>query len=48
MSLNLSSGDYQIFRNSFKKFLNIEVIPHYPQWEKDGIIPRKYGKKPEH
>lgn len=45
MALDLNTGDYKIFRESFKKFLQAEVIPHYPQWEKDGIIPREVWRK---
>lgn len=45
MALNLNSGDYKIFRDSYKKFLQAEVLPNYEQWEKDGILPREIWKK---
>lgn len=40
MALDLYSGDYKIFRDSFKKFLEAEVIPYYNEWEEQGIIPK--------
>ena len=33
--------DHEDFRESFRRFLAKEVIPHYDQWEKDGIVPRE-------
>ncbi|KJS88533.1 acyl-CoA dehydrogenase family protein [Desulfosporosinus sp. BICA1-9] len=41
MALDLNNEDYKIFRNSFKKFLKTEVIPHYNEWEEKGIIPKE-------
>lgn len=34
-------AEHEAFRQSFRKFLESRVVPHYPQWEKDGIIPRR-------
>lgn len=34
-------AEHESFRQSFRKFLESRVVPHYPQWEKDGIIPRR-------
>lgn len=45
MALDLNSGDYKIFRSSFNKFLQAEIIPHYHQWEQDGIVPRQVWQK---
>ncbi len=45
MALDLNSGDYKIFRDSYKKYLQAEIIPHYEQWEKDGVIPREVWQK---
>jgi acyl-CoA dehydrogenase len=45
MTLNLNTGDYKIFRESFKKFLQTEVIPYYKQWEKEGAVPWEIWKK---
>jgi alkylation response protein AidB-like acyl-CoA dehydrogenase len=32
---------HEDFRASFRTFLEREVIPHYEQWERDGIVPRE-------
>lgn len=45
MALDLNVGDYKIFRDSFKKFLAAEVIPHYDKWEEDGEVPREVWLK---
>jgi alkylation response protein AidB-like acyl-CoA dehydrogenase len=33
--------EHEAFRESFRTFLESRVVPSYPQWEKDGIIPRE-------
>lgn len=38
---NLYDEDHELFRQSFRQFLDTEVVPHYAQWERDGIIPRE-------
>ncbi|WP_027364094.1 acyl-CoA dehydrogenase family protein [Desulfotruncus alcoholivorax] len=45
MALDLNTGDYKIFRDAFKKFLQAEIIPDYPTWEKEGLVPRKVWSK---
>ncbi|TYO93304.1 acyl-CoA dehydrogenase family protein [Desulfallas thermosapovorans] len=45
MALDLYSGDYKLFRDSFRKFLQAEVIPHYHEWEEAGQIPREVWQK---
>ena len=37
--------DHEDFRESFRRFLAKEVVPHYDQWEKDGIVPREIFAK---
>ncbi len=37
----LYEDDHEDFRESFRRFLAKEVVPHYDQWEKDGIVPRE-------
>jgi alkylation response protein AidB-like acyl-CoA dehydrogenase len=32
---------HEDFRASFRRFLQREVVPHYAQWERDGIVPRE-------
>lgn len=33
--------EHELFRESFRHFLDTEVVPHFDQWEKDGIVPRE-------
>jgi acyl-CoA dehydrogenase len=35
------TGEHELFRESFRHFLEHEVVPHYDRWEKDGIVPRE-------
>jgi acyl-CoA dehydrogenase len=37
--------EHRIFRYTFRKFLEKEIVPHVEQWEEDGIIPRWAWKK---
>ena len=37
--------DHEIFRQSFRKFLEKEAYPYYEQWEEDRIIPRSFWTK---
>lgn len=45
MNLDLNAGDYKTFRAAFKKFIQQEILPHYPQWEEDGLVPREVWRK---
>jgi alkylation response protein AidB-like acyl-CoA dehydrogenase len=38
---NLYDDDHELFRDSFRRFLDTEVVPNYAQWERDGIVPRE-------
>ena len=33
--------EHQIFRDSVKRFVDAEIMPHHEQWEKDGQISRE-------
>lgn len=37
--------EHRIFRESFRKFLEKEIIPYVEEWEEDGIVPRWAWKK---
>ncbi len=37
--------EHEIFRRSFRKFLEKEAAPNYNQWEKEKMIPRSFWKK---
>ncbi len=37
--------DHDIFRKSFRKFLEKEAYPYYEKWEEERMIPRAFWKK---
>ncbi|MBN1364874.1 MAG: acyl-CoA dehydrogenase family protein [Syntrophaceae bacterium] len=39
------SDEHRIFRESLRKFLEKEVVPHIEEWEEAGIVPRSVWKK---
>ncbi|USK75695.1 acyl-CoA dehydrogenase family protein [Peribacillus frigoritolerans] len=39
------SEEHEIFRMSFRKFLEKEAVPHYERWEEERIIPRSFWVK---
>ena len=45
MEQNLLGEEHLIFRDSVRRFLEREVLPHYDEWERDGIVPREAWKK---
>jgi alkylation response protein AidB-like acyl-CoA dehydrogenase len=41
MRRQLFDEEHEAFRDSFRRFLEKEVVPHRDQWERDGIVPRE-------
>ncbi|WP_214364507.1 acyl-CoA dehydrogenase family protein [Pseudonocardia sp. H11422] len=41
MKRTLFESDHEAFRESFRKFLDVEVVPHQEEWERAGIVPRE-------
>ena len=39
------TDEHRMFRESFGKFLDKEIVPNYAQWEKDHLVPREVWKK---
>jgi alkylation response protein AidB-like acyl-CoA dehydrogenase len=37
--------DHQMFRDSFRKFVEREIVPHHEEWEKTKLVPREVWKK---
>jgi alkylation response protein AidB-like acyl-CoA dehydrogenase len=37
----LFEDEHESFRESFRRFLEKEVVPRYDEWERDGIVPRE-------
>jgi alkylation response protein AidB-like acyl-CoA dehydrogenase len=36
----LFAPEHELFRQSFRQFLDKEVVPHHLEWERAGIVPR--------
>lgn len=41
MKRQIFDADHEAFRGTVRTFLAKEVLPHYEQWEKDGIVSRE-------
>jgi acyl-CoA dehydrogenase len=39
------TAEHNIFRDSLRKFLDKEIVPHVEEWEEAGIVPRSAWKK---
>ncbi|MFT5161668.1 MAG: acyl-CoA dehydrogenase [Alteromonadaceae bacterium] len=42
MSDDSQNEELNIFRKTVKRFIENEIAPHYEQWEKDKLIPRRF------
>ncbi|GAA2215108.1 acyl-CoA dehydrogenase family protein [Nonomuraea monospora] len=45
MQRDLFDDEHLLFQEAVRGFMTREVVPHHPQWEKDGIVPREVWKK---
>ena len=45
MKRNCFEEDHNIFRESFRRFIEEEVAPNSEQWREDGIVPRNVWRK---
>src|SRR4051794_20371114 len=41
MRRSLFDADHEAFRESFRAFLDKEVVPHLAEWDAAGIVPRE-------
>ncbi|MEJ3654478.1 acyl-CoA dehydrogenase family protein [Actinomycetes bacterium KLBMP 9759] len=41
MRRSLFEDDHEAFRESFRRFLEAEVVPHIDEWDAAGIVPRE-------
>ncbi len=41
MQRGLFEDEHEMFRDSFRRFLDKEVVPHHEEWERVGIVPRE-------
>ena len=44
MRRDLFTEDHEAFRELARDFVEKEVVPHYPEWEKGGRMPRDVFK----
>ncbi|MBJ7331152.1 MAG: acyl-CoA dehydrogenase family protein [Solirubrobacteraceae bacterium] len=45
----LFESEHDDYRESFRRFIQAEVVPHYKQWEENHIVPRElFTKAAEH
>lgn len=40
MKRTLFDENHELYRQSLRAFIEHDVVPHYPKWELDGIVPR--------
>ncbi len=40
MQRNLYNEDHELFRSSFRAFVDTEIVPHYDRWESEGVVDR--------
>ncbi|MEV0622537.1 acyl-CoA dehydrogenase family protein [Nonomuraea sp. NPDC050404] len=45
MRRDLFDDEHLLFLDTVREFMAREAVPHHPQWEKDGIVPREVWKK---
>jgi acyl-CoA dehydrogenase len=41
MSTELDQAELELFRDNVRRFVQSEIVPHYEQWDKNGIVPRQ-------
>ncbi len=45
MNRTIFTEEHNMFRDSFRHFVEKEIVPYYEQWEKDGIVSREMWRK---
>ncbi len=45
MKRPIFNDEHQMFRETVRAFIEQEVTPHHPQWEKDGMVSRAVWRK---
>lgn len=45
MERHLFDAEHKMFRESFRKFVEKEIIPYHEHWEKEGVVPRELWLK---
>src|SRR5207253_5819680 len=37
--------DHELFRQQARRFIESEIVPHLPDWERAGIVPKEIWRK---
>ena len=45
MLRTIYNDDHEAFRQMFRDFLEREVVPVFPEWEAQGIVPKEFFRK---
>jgi long-chain-acyl-CoA dehydrogenase len=45
MQDDLLTGELRMFRDAFRRFVAAEIVPHYRQWEQDGVVSRSLWER---
>jgi alkylation response protein AidB-like acyl-CoA dehydrogenase len=45
MKRTLFTEEHTLFRDAFRHFVEKEIVPYHPQWEKDGMVSRELWLK---
>ncbi|HNT87719.1 MAG TPA: acyl-CoA dehydrogenase family protein, partial [Candidatus Hydrogenedentes bacterium] len=45
MTTDFFEEEHHLFRESVRKFVDVEIMPHREQWDKDGMVPRELWLK---
>jgi alkylation response protein AidB-like acyl-CoA dehydrogenase len=45
MRRTLFEDDHDLFRDSFRQFVEKEIVPHHERWEQDGVVDRELFAK---
>ncbi|OEV02800.1 acyl-CoA dehydrogenase family protein [Streptomyces oceani] len=45
MRRTVFNEDHEAFRRTIREFIEAEVVPHYPRWSEEGVVPRDFYKK---
>ena len=45
MQREIFENEHQLFRQSFRKFVEKEIVPYHEQWEEAGMVPRELWRK---
>lgn len=45
MNRKLFTADHELFRESFRRFVEKEIVPHSERWHHDGIVSRQFWRR---